>query len=251
MTATAPLPRPNTASAEETRIRHGLLRFVREAAAAGAALPGEIELSARLNCSRQQLRHALAELDRQGIVRRRQGAVTTVDPVGLRMSVRLEEQYEHTELLHRMGYHSEVELLFSAIDTIDPLLASLLSVPLDSEALSLRKRWRADGRPAMIADDTVAVPADAVVDPQESIFTAIHAAWGEPVVWEVTTPGVAALDAEMAELFELAVGTPVMTLELIGVGASGRRLFHSFEHHHPDLVQYSLIRTVRPPWVTG
>lgn len=234
---------------EEARIQHGLLRYVREAVASGSPLPGELDLVSKLDCSRAQLRHALAALDRKGIVRRRQGAATTVDPVGLRLSVRLEEQYEHAELLDKMGYDSEVEVLDSQVIPLDAGIAALLVADPASDSLRVRKRWLADGRPAMIASDVIVLPRGTEVDPTESIFTSMVGVWGEPVVWEVATPGVAALDAELARLFDLPEGTPVMTLELIGVGASGRRLFYSFEHHRPDIVQYSLVRSVRPPWV--
>ena len=251
MSGYGPLPNLRTSTPDEERIHHGLLRYVREAAASSTPLPGEVELAARLECSRQQVRHALAELDRQGIVRRRQGAATTVDPVGLRMSVRLEEQYEHAELLGRMGYTSRVEVLESTQEPLDAVVAGLLSSDPGSNSLRIRKRWLADGTPAMVADDVIALPDGVQMDAEESIFTAVDKVWGEPIVWEVATPGVASLNAEMSALFDLPVGTAVMTLELIGVGASGRRLFYSFEHHHPDIVKYSLVRTVRPPWVTG
>ena len=69
MTTYLPLPRPG-GDADTMRVQHGLLRYVREAAALGAPLPGELELTARLECSRQQLRNAMAQLEAQGIVRR-------------------------------------------------------------------------------------------------------------------------------------------------------------------------------------
>ena len=62
MTTYLPLPRPG-GDADTMRVQHGLLRYVREAAALGAPLPGELELTARLECSRQQLRNAMAQLE--------------------------------------------------------------------------------------------------------------------------------------------------------------------------------------------
>lgn len=242
-----PLPRPRQDPAH-TRLLHELLRFVRDAAAAHAPLPGELELTARLGCSRQQLRNAMSELERQGILRRRQGAVTTVDPIALRMSVRLEEQYEHSELLDRLGFRSEVEVLGSELDTLPAPVAALMELPADARGIGIRKRWRADGAVAMIAHDIVPVERDIPFDPAESVFTIASRVWGEPVIWEVSTPGVTVLDEPLAELFERRVGAPVMTLELVGIGASGRRLMHSIEYHDPDVVSYSLVRTVRPPW---
>lgn len=247
MTSFPPLARPRL-DAEQTRVHHGLLRFVREAAQTRSALPGEIELTARLGCTRQQLRNAMADLEAQGIVRRRQGTVTTVDPIALRMAVRLEEQFEHAELLDRMGYRSAVEVLSSHTGPVATEIAALMELPDPTLGINVRKRWLADDAVAMIADDTVPIDAPVDFDPAESIFTVISRVWGEPVIWEVSTPGVIALDEEMAALFDRPVGTPMMTLEFVGIGASGRRLLHSFEYHAPGIVSYSLLRTVRPPW---
>lgn len=243
-----PLPRPHSDGAH-LRVLHGLLRYVREAAQSRTPLPGEFELTARLECTRQQLRNAMATLEAQGIVRRRQGSVTTVDPIALRLSVRLEEQFEHTELLDRLGYQAEVETLSATLTTLGVDAGAVMELPADMAAFAVRKRWRADGAVAMIADDLLPLPDDATPPAaSESVFTAAARAWGEPVIWEVSTPGVTTLPAPLAELFERPAGTPVMTFEVIGIGASGRRLMHSVEYHDPDIVAYSLVRTVRPPW---
>jgi DNA-binding GntR family transcriptional regulator len=235
------------------RVHHGLLRFVREAARTGAPLPGEIELTARLDCTRQQLRNALTALEADGIVRRRQGSVTTVDPIALRLSVRLEDQFEHSELLDRLGYRSQVETLATSVGEVGAAVGAAMELPAAMPAFHARKRWRADDIVAMVADDLLPLPpavdGDALSD--ASVFTTAARVWGEPVIWEVTVPGVAVLDDDLAELFEREPGVPVMTLEIIGIGTSGRRLMHSLEYHDPHVVSYSFVRTVRPPWVGG
>ncbi|WP_349863918.1 GntR family transcriptional regulator [Leifsonia sp. WHRI 6310E] len=233
---------------DERRLHNELLREVREAATANAALPGELELTARLGCTRQQLRNALAELERQGILRRRQGAATTVDHVGLRMSVRLEDQFEHTVLLSRMGYQAGVEVLESAVVPLPEHVAALLDVEAGHPALRSVKRWRADGEPAMLASGYLLLPDDSPRELDESVFTAVGQAWGESLVWEVATPGAAVLAGSDAERLDRPEGTPVLTFELIGVSVSGRRLFYAFEHHLPEVVRYSFVRSVRPPW---
>ena len=233
---------------EEQRIHDELLRYVREAAANRTALQGEFELIERLGCSRQQLRNALAELERQGILRRRQGAATTVDPVALRMSVRLEEQYEHRELLARLGYRSEVEIMVTEPEPLPAEIAALLDVEAGVPSVRTKKRWLADGQPVMLASGHVLMPD---LEPRlldDSVFTAVREVWGETLVWEVATPGAVALDEALAVDLRMPVGTAVMTLELIGVSARGRRLFYGFEHHHPDFVRYAFVRSVRPPW---
>jgi GntR family transcriptional regulator len=245
VTSSLPLPRRE---GDGARLEHELLRIVRDAAASGSPLPGELEITARLGRTRQQVRKAMAALEAQGILRRRQGTVTTVDPIALRLSVRLEEQFEHTDLLDRLGYTAAVETLSARRGVLDADAAAAMEMTPGAAAYLVRKRWRADGAVSMIADDQLPVSADVEVDPARSVFEAVQTVWGEPVIWEVATPGVATLSGELADLFERPEGTPIMTFEIVGIGASGRRLMRSLEYHDPDIVKYSLVRTVRPPW---
>jgi DNA-binding GntR family transcriptional regulator len=248
-----PIPIPPTApgdgTSEEERIRRGLLRHVREAAAEHRRLPGEFDLAAELGCSRVQLRQALADLDRMQVVRRRQGAATVVDQVGLRLNVRLEEQFEHAELLARLGYEVRVEILGHApIARLTAHVADLLGVQADTPAVRVLKRWIADGEPAMVAEDILLLPPGVDDVPDGSLFDAAASLWGEPVVWEVTTPSAAAADARLAALLGLAEQSPLLVFETVGMGTRGHRIFYALEHHRPDLVSYSVVRTVRPPW---
>ncbi len=103
--------RADTVRTEDQRVLAGVLREVRDAVTAGTRLPGEVEIAERVGCSRKQVRDVLAALEQQGIVRRRQGAATEVDPVALRMSVRFEDQLEHEVLLRQHGYEASVEVV--------------------------------------------------------------------------------------------------------------------------------------------
>lgn len=239
-----PGPRPGSP------VQNALLREVREAASAGAPLPGEFELMERLGYTRQQVRNALSELEQLGILRRRQGAATTVDPIALRMSVRLEDQFEHSDLLARLGYEPGIEVLESEAVPLTAEVARLIDAEPGSPSIRTVKRWRADGRVVMLASGYLLTPDDTAREVDESVFIAAPEVWGESLLWEVATPGAVAVDERVAELLELPVGSAVMTLELIGLSASGRRVFYAFEHHLPDVVRYSFARTVRPPWGT-
>jgi DNA-binding GntR family transcriptional regulator len=241
---------PRRAAEEGRLVLAGVLRYVREAAAANSPLPGEVELCERLGFSRKQVRDALASLEQQGIVLRRQGAATVIDPVALRMSVRFEDQLEYSVLLSQLGYDSATETL--SIDEIatPPELAALLMTEPGAPAARILKRWRADGRVAMVARTTLPLPADPpTADLSQSIYSASRELWGESVLWEVTTPSAVALPEADAELFERPAGTPVLTLDIVGIALSGRRLFHASELHDPSVVSYSVTRTVRPPKV--
>lgn len=246
-----PRPAPRADIQDEDRVRQGLLRHVREAAAEHRRLPGEFDLAAEIGCSRVQLRQALADLDRMQVVRRRQGAATVVDQLGLRLSVRLEEQHEHTELLTRLGYQARVETLgHEPVTRLTEHVADLLGVPADTPAVRVCKRWMADDTPAMVAEDILLLPPGAGDVPDSSLFDAAAGLWGESAVWEVTTPGAVAADPRLAGLLGLPEGSPLLVFETVGLVTRGRRIFYALEHHRPDLVSYSVVRTVRPPWST-
>ncbi|HEX3711644.1 MAG TPA: GntR family transcriptional regulator [Trebonia sp.] len=236
---------------DEERIRRALLRRVRAATAQDRRLPGEFDLAAELGCSRVQVRQALGDLDRSGLIRRRQGAATVVDPVGLRLNVRLEEQFDYADLLARLGYEVGVEILESCrITVLTSHVAGLLDVPARTPAVRVRRRWTADGAPAMVAEDILLLPPGEDQVPEEPLFRAAVTLWGEPVVWEITTPSAAAADGDLATLLGLPEQSPLMVFETVGMLAGGRRIFYALEHHKSDLVQYSVVRTVRPPWHT-
>jgi GntR family transcriptional regulator len=246
---TAPAARGGTA--DEERIRSALLRRVRAATGQDRRLPGEFDLAAELGCSRVQVRQALADLDRSGLIRRRQGAATVVDPVGLRLNVRLEEQFDYADLLARLGYEVGVEILESSrITALTSHVAGLLDVPARTPAVRVRRRWTADGAPAMVAEDILLLPPGEGQVSEEPLFRAAATLWGEPVVWEITTPSAAAADGALAALLGLPEQSPLMVFETVGMVAGGRRIFYALEHHKSDLVHYSVVRTVRPPWHT-
>jgi GntR family transcriptional regulator len=243
--------RADTVRTEDQRVLAAVLREVRAAVAAGTTLAGAVELAERAGCSRKQVRDVLASLEQQGIVRRRQGAATEVDPIALRMSVRFEDQLEHEVLLRQHGYEAGVEVIDIHEIPLAPDIAALLMAQPGGRAARVVKRWRADGAVAMVAFGTVALPPEgALLDELgDSIYSATAAVWGEAVAWEVATPSAEVLSDADAALFERPPGTPILTLDVVGIGLSGRRHFHARELHDPAAVTYSMMRTIRPPQV--
>ncbi|QAV71065.1 GntR family transcriptional regulator [Salinibacterium sp. UTAS2018] len=236
---------------EDERILSGVLRHVREAARdSNFLLPGELKLAEWLNCSRPQVRVALAQLERQGIVIRSQGAATVVDPVALRLSARFEASVSYGEVLARMGYTPSVEILTAETIELPADLAPLLSPLSTTRAVKIVLRWYADDQAAMVAEYTIPLPAGEhdPINPTDPVYESAKNLWGEGIAWEIVTAGVALLDDNYADLLQLDKGTEAKMWETIGVTLSGERIFYALEHHHPTLVMYSFVRTMRAPW---
>lgn len=241
---------PQVELTEDERILSGVLRCIRESAASGGPLPGELRLAERLECSRPQVRKALAVLEQQGIVHRSQGAPTTVDPLAVRLSARFDARVEYSGVLARMGYTPSAEVVSSTIEEIDRHTGALLTPDASSRCIRVRLRWFADDEPAMVGLYTIPLPHghDGRFSPTDSVFDSTSRIWGEDIAWEVVTAGVNALDQQQAEWLGLDEGGVAKNWEVVGVTLSGQRILHSMEVHHPDLVTYSFVRTIRPPW---
>jgi GntR family transcriptional regulator len=68
----------------------------RDAADEGTGLPGESVLAELLGVSRPALREALVRLTAEGLIDRRKGAGTVVNPAALEMPIRLDRQTPST-----------------------------------------------------------------------------------------------------------------------------------------------------------
>ncbi len=243
--------RPRTPLTDDERILNGVLRHVRESAATGENLPGEHKLAEALGCTRQQIRHALAELENQGVVSRRQGAATTVDPLALRLSARFDARVEYGDVLARMGYTPSVEVVSAAFEPLPADIAALLTSEVEPVAARIVLRWFADDQPAMVGTYTIPLPAGTerpFIDPTKPISDITRDLWSEAVAWEVVTAGVTALSPEEAALLDQPENGVAKMWQIVGVTLSGKRIYHAHEVHHRDLVTYSFVRTVKEPW---
>lgn len=246
--------RTRTPLNDSERILSGVLRHVREAVASDGTLPGEHRLAEALGCTRQQIRHALADLENQGIVVRRQGAATTIDPLTLRLSARFEARVEYGDILARMGYTPSVEVLSASFEPIPDDIAALLHPQIEPIGAHIRLRWFADDTPAMIGEYILPMPAGMerpFIDPTRPVFDIAHDLWSEAIAWEVVSAGVTALTPEEASHLEQPEGEVAKMWTIVGATLSGMRISYSREVHHRDLVTYSFIRSVKEPWKIG
>ncbi len=146
----------------------------------GEPLPGEPTLARDLGVSRPSVREALVRLEAEGLIRRRKGADTVVNPGALEMLARFDQQVEFADLLRHAGFEPTVELLESATVLLAERDAKALGQPAGGPALRTVKRWRADGAPVMVAVDVVPAPdgdGDRLdgLDPHAGLFDLVRA----------------------------------------------------------------------------
>ena len=225
-----------------------LRKLCLEIATTGMVLPGEPALARQLGVGRATLRDALTRLEAEGLILRRKGADTIVNIAALDVAGRIDLQSDFAEVLRDCGFEAEMELLESGHARLEGDAAEALGIEAGAPALRTVKRWNADGRPVMVAVDGVPLfDSHAEPNPSRPVFELAAAVGGEGVTWEVAYPGAVAVTETIAERLQLESGSPVWTLERVGIGRSGRRSFFAFEYHIPSIVQYGFIRCLQRP----
>jgi GntR family transcriptional regulator len=238
-------PRQTAAATQEGTATEARLRAVWEdAAKAGSALPGEQTLAGMLGVSRPSIREALTRLEADGLIYRRHGAHTAVNAAALEISGRFDRHSDFRETLRRAGFAATQDLIRAEQVSLTQEEALRFGVDAGSPGMRVIKRWRADGIPAQVAIDLFPMPDDESLDLDESLFALVSAQRGEPVRWEVAIPAAVNATAEVAGWMEVEENSALLTLESLGVTASGARAFWAFEYFRPHLVKLGMIRSI-------
>jgi GntR family transcriptional regulator len=140
MTLRTPLSR-SLAAALEREILSGHWR-------AGERLPTEREMAARASVSRQTLRDALDELERAGLIIRRQGSGTYV--AARRLEQSLLGHFSIVDAIRSSGGEITTELLSQTTVPALPAVAATLSVDPEAPVLELERLRLVDGAPLML-----------------------------------------------------------------------------------------------------
>lgn len=217
----------------------------------GEVMPGEAAIAVRLGVSRPALREALARMETEGLIRRRKGAGTIVNRDALDVTARFDQQVEFADLLRRTGYEPTLEVLESGAVKVGGDDARVLGVPPGTVALRTVKRWRADGVAVMAAVDVIPVRAGAAdpdsLDPGIGLFALVAVCGGGRVEWEHAWPGAETLRPPVQDWLDRPPADAVLTLDLVGMAADGRRCYRALEYHVPGAVRFGFIRSVTNP----
>ncbi|MCX4091726.1 GntR family transcriptional regulator [Nocardia sp. alder85J] len=218
-----------------------------ESARAGAPMPGEPTLAARLDASRPAIREALVRLEERGYIHRRQGADTLVNRRMLEVSARIDEQIDRAELIASTGRRASMTVVDNTIGTPTAAESQRYEVADDRPLLRVTKLWCADDVPVILAHDAVllAEPISEEIDGGVPIFD-IARRWGSGAPeWEIVHPAAVAAPDTDAALLGIEPGRPALALTVVGVGSRGDTAYWASELHATEAFQHTLIRLVR------
>jgi DNA-binding GntR family transcriptional regulator len=193
----------------------------------GDRLDNELDLTERLGVSRPTVRQAVQRLVEQGLVIRKRGLGTVVQPPRILRSVALTSLYDDLLASHR---HPETTVLSVGQHEADGEVAAALALPEGAPVLSLERLRLADGTPLALMHNFL--PAGILEDgPLEGVLSksglyellrrrGIQMQAGEQVI------GARQATAREAGLLQAARGATVLTMVRTSSDAAGKPVEH-------------------------
>ena len=217
-------------------------------------LPSETALAQQFEVSRVTVREALSSLERRGIIVRKQGRGTFVNPNIpdiSRIQTHIGTHLELTRLIELSGSTPHTTLLKHQRGTTEKWIAERLEIADDAPALSVHKLFSADDDPAVymiyvvpleleICTDAPLSIEDA--DPEIQIYQLLADCFGETVAYQVAGIEAEAVNAEIAAQLGCQAGDPVLCIEEVGYNLEDRPILYSRGFYRPGMIHFSLIR---------
>lgn len=154
-------------------------------------LPTEDEFADILGVSRVTIRTALNELASDGIIFRKQGRGTFINPQAVAMKVQFNPVVLFKEMIIQSGYTPSVNILGYEEIKAGKKTAEMLGIDEDETIIMAKKVFYADKKPCVYCEDYFSKNIFSeessllyLKDYEESIFDFIHTYSGRKIAWD-------------------------------------------------------------------
>jgi GntR family transcriptional regulator len=232
------------------QVANHLRGWLRREFAGGGQLPSEIVIAAKLGVSRGTLRQALAILQHEGLISRRQGLGTFANPNVRGIPARIDFAYEFTELITAAGYVAEVLTLENCLDQADAEAARRLEIEPGAPMRRVRKLFLASGRPAIYEDEVL--PTSLIrdeydpVELQQPIWQFIECRCHRHVKYVLSELKAIAADDDLARLLGVARGCPTLEFAEVFYDSTNEPLVLSHIFFQHEMMRFHALRKVSP-----
>jgi len=212
---------------------------------ADGRIPPEAVLAEDLGVSRTTIRDALAKLEHEGAIFRKQGAGTFVNEPGLQIKSRLEEIWSYEQVLEDHGYTPSVEVLIDQIMAGDEETAAALAIAPGDDVLVIEKLFREDDAPVVLTRNRI--PAALLTDRERigdemPIYEFLEEYCSRRLAYYVSEIIPVALNAEQAKKLGVKRGTAALSFDEVGFDQNNEPVVHATSYFRDDLLRFRLIR---------
>ena len=192
----------------------------------GDAVASERELARVHRVSLMTARHALASLEREGIVERRRGAGTFVAPPRIHFN----KLMSYTEQMASRGLAAASKVIAAKIIEQEDEIAARLMLPAASKMIKIeRVRHTADEPFAL---ETCYLPAERFPGlardalGRSSLFARIEQEYGVQLTYADEEVDATAAEGRVAQFLQLPRGAPVMRIRQVIYSANGKPVLY-------------------------
>jgi GntR family transcriptional regulator len=200
----------------------------------GDPVASERELAKLHGVSVMTARHALAQLEREGMVERRRGAGTFVAPPRIHFN----KLMSYTEQMASRGLAAFSKVVTAKIIERDDEIAARLMVPVASKMAKIERVRHTSNEP--FALETCYLPAERVPglvrEPlgRTSLFTRLEKDYGIQLTYADEEVDATAADARVAQLLEIPRGAPVMRIRQVIYSSNGKPIIYVVGYYRAE-----------------
>ena len=202
----------------------------------GDAVASERELARLHRVSLMTARHALAGLEREGIVERRRGAGTFVAPPRIHFN----KLMSYTEQMASRGLAPSSKVIMSRIIEDEDEVAARLSLPAGSRLVKIERVRHTSDEP--FALESCYLPAERfpglVRAPlgRSSLFSTLEREYDVQITYADEEVDATAADTRVAQFLEIPRGAPVLRIRQVIYSSNGKAVvyvigFYRSERH--------------------
>ena len=200
----------------------------------GDSVASERELARTHGVSLMTARHALAGLEREGVVERRQGAGTFVASP----KIHFNKLMSYTEQMSSRGLNPRSHVLSIKIIEHEPEVAGRLRLPASSKMVKLERLRESSDEP--LAFETCYLPAkeysDLVHAPlgRASLFATMHLKYGVDLAYADEEVDATPAEAKVADLLSVQQGVPLLRIRQVIYSTTGKPTIYVIGFYRSD-----------------
>jgi GntR family transcriptional regulator len=223
-------------------------RLIRQRIENGHLRPGDIvdserELAREHQVSLMTARHALAELERDGLVERRRGSGTFVAPP----KIQFNRLTSFTEQMATRSLAPQSKVLSSRIIQSEPDIAARLGLSPMTPLLMIERLRQAAGEPFALemcyfSAEQYGPLARAPLD-RQSLFLLLHKNFGEELAYSDENIDATVADPQLAKLLSVPRGSPLLRIRQVIFSNMGKAITYVLGLYRSDRHTVTIRRT--------
>jgi len=207
-------------------------------------IPPEATLGEELGVSRTTIRDALAKLENEGAIYRKQGSGTYVNRPGLQIKSRLEEIWSYSRVLEDHGYTPSVSVISDHIVRADEETATALALEPGEDVVEIEKLFLEDDAPVILTRNRIPaslLDADHAQD-DLPLYDFLDQYCDRRLTYYVSEIVPVAFNAAQSRKLGVKRGTVGLAFVEVGYDQDNVPIVHATSHFRDDLLRFRIIR---------